>query len=221
MNIMNKFRKLFSATTKSLKEREVPITEILCHLVVLGPLKPTYSDLSLPAFRCQLPKLKQAKNVDEVMLCIGDYCSFFDYEMLECIIDNVGTEQDTTNLLQYKEEFRKYAERHVFKCPSKISEVNSEGHISMFVTLDDTYDNCTVSKLHHFVGTLKQVLNISSGTGLKLRHVEPGSLKLTFQLPYSSLQDIFPLTSQQEAALSGLGVDKLWLIYQFEHKVEA
>ena len=32
------------------------------------------------------------------------------------------------------------------------------------------------------------------------------------------LQEIFPLSDQQEEALSRLGVEKLWLIYQFNRQ---
>ena len=209
VNIMKKFRKLFSATTKSLKDRKVPIPEILCELVGLGSLSPTYDYSKNLPFGCQLPELRKAENTDEVMLCIGEYCSFFYFEMLECIIDNLGTAQDKTNLKKYKEEFQKYAERHVFECPSEICEMTKRGHISMFVTLDDAYKNCNVSNIHLFVSNLEDVLNISSGSGLKLCRIEPGSLKLTFQLPLSVLQDIFPLSSEQEVALAGLGVMQL------------
>ena len=217
VNIMKKFQVLFSATTKSLKRRNVSITEILCHLVGLGSLKPTFKDQDLP-FRCQLPGLRNAKNVDEVMLCIGDYCSFFNFQMLECIIDSLGTDQDKVNLSKYKEEFCEYAERHVFKCPAEVGKMSKEDHAEMFIKLDDTYENCTVGNLHLFVRKLQEVLNTSSISGLKLCRIEPGCLKLTFQLPFSILQDIFPLSSEQEAALTGLGVDNLWLIYQFNRQ---
>ena len=217
VDIMNKFQELFSATTKSLKKRSVSVTEILCHLVGLGSLKPTFLDQGLP-FRCQLPGLKSTKNVDEVMLCIGDYCSFFNSQMLECIIENLGTDQDEENLSKYRAEFRKYAERHVFECPSEVGKMSKEDHAEMFIKLDDTYENCTVGNLCVFVRKLQDILKTSSTSGLKLCRTEPGCLKLTFQLPLSVLQDIFPLSSEQEADLAGLGVDNLWLIYQFKRQ---
>ena len=207
-NIIKKYQKLFSATTKSLKDRKVRIPEILCHLVGLGPLTPTFDYSNLPSFGCQLPGLEKAENIDEVMLCIGHYCSFFYFEMLECIIDNLGTKRDKLNLSEYKEDFQKYAERHVFECPSEVGEM-SEGHASIIVTLDDAYKNCSVSNLHLFVSNLQEVLNISSGSGFKLCRIEPGSLKLIFQLPFCVIQAIFPLSSEQEAALTKMGIVQL------------
>ena len=214
-NMMRKFQALFSSTTKSLKERKIPTTELLCHLVGMGPVKATFNYLNLPPFRCQLPGLKEAKNSDDVMLVVGDYCSFFNLEMLECIIDKVGAEQDKRNLSQYKEDFSRYAERHVFESPSEVGKVSKEGHVSMFVILDETYDICAVSHLQLFIVKLRDILNVSPGDGLKLCHITPGSLRLTFQLPTCVANRIFPLSSEQEAALSSKGVYKLWLIYQF------
>ncbi len=215
INMMCKFQELFSSTTKSLKERKIQKTELLCHLVGMGPMKPTFNDLSLPPFRCQLPGLTEAKNSDDVMLVVCGYCSFFDLQMLECIINKVVAEQDKRNLSRYKEEFNQYAQRHVFECPSDIGKVSKEGHVNMFVILDETYDNCTVSRLQLFIVKLRDVLNISPGDGLKLCHITPGSLRLTFQLPACVANNIFPLSSEQEAALACEGLYKLWLIYQF------
>ena len=122
--------------------------------------------------------------------------------------------QDRKNLEKYREEFDKYAERHVFECPAEVGTV-SEGLANMFVTLDETFNSCTVRGLDLFVENLRKTLKISTGAVFKLTHVAPGSLKLTFQLPYSLLQDIFPLSSEQEPALNGMGVVNLWLIYHF------
>ena len=219
--MMKKYQKLFSATTKSLKDRKVSIPEILCQLVGLGPQGPIFECSDLPAFGCQIPGLKKANNTDEVMLCVGEYCSFFYFEMLECIIDNIGTEQDKTNLAKYKDDFQIYAERHVFECPSELCEMNNEGHANMFVTLDDTYKDCNAKNLHLFVSKLRELLNLSSGSGLKLCRIAPGSLKLTFQLPHVVQQAIFPLSSQQEIALASLGVVELSCgYYQFTNTEE-
>ena len=215
--MIHKFQNLFSATTESLKRQKVSVRAVYCHLVGLGQVLPTYDDLELPAFRRQLPKLREAKTVDDAMAIIGDYCSFFNFRMIEHIIDKLGTQQDKNNLSKYKDEFGKYAERHVFECPSEVGTV-SKGLAKMFVTLDQTFESCTVRNLELFVDNLRKTLNISAGAVFKLCHVTPGSLKLTFQLPFSVLQDIFPLSSEQEAALADLGVDNLWLIYQFNRQ---
>ena len=205
-DMMYKFQQLFSATSRSLKQRNIPTTVLTSHLECLGSVKPTFKDSGLPPLRHQLPGLANAKTVDAVMSVVKDYCSFFNYRMLEHIINEVGAEQDKQSLAKYKEEFAKYGERHVFECPSEVGRMSEEGHANMFVTLDDSFDNCTVNHLQSFISNLRKTLNISSTIVLKLCRIESGSLKLTFQLPHFVLQDIFPLSHEQEAELFSLGV---------------
>ena len=83
-----------------------------------------------------------------------------------------------------------------------------EEHDNLFVTLDEAFDNCNVNHLSAFVSNLQKVLNISDMT-LRLCQVEPGSLKLIFQLPCFVQQAIFPLSSDQKVGLSDLGVVQL------------
>ena len=214
MDMIQKFQDLFSATTESLKQRKISVQEIVCHLVGLGPSPPAYKDLNLPTFRRKLPELINAKTVDAAMLVIGNYCSFFNYYMIEHLVKKLGTEQDKKNLEKYKKEFSEYAERHVFECPSEVGTV-SEGLAKMVVTLtlDKTYEEYTMSYLDLFVSDLRKLLNISSSAVFKLCHIAPGSLRLTFQLHRSMIEDIFPLTREQEAELAKLSVDNLTLIY--------
>jgi hypothetical protein len=211
MDMIQKFQDLFSATTESLKERKKSVQEIACHLIGLGPSPPAYKHLNLPTFEQKIPELTNAKTVDVAMLVIGKYCSFFNYYMVENIINKLGTEQDIKNLEKYKKEFSEYAERHVFECPSEVGTM-SEGLTKMVVTLDETYDSYTVKYLDLFVSNLRKILNISNAA-FKLCHIAPGSLKLTFQLHRSMIEDIFPLTREQEAELAKLGIDNLTLIY--------
>ena len=202
------FQALFKATRMSLVERKVTVGDLLKHLDCLGSIKPLYKGSDLPVFGCQLPRLRETENVDNAMSVISSYCSFFNYHILEEIIINLGTEQDKASLEKYKEEFGMYAQRHVFECPSEVGEITEEGHANMFVTLDIVYDSYTVSHLYAFVSNLQRVLKIPA-VSLRLCRIGPGSLRLMFQLPYSVQQVTFPLSSDQEAELTSLGVIQL------------
>ena len=217
--IMEKYQKLFSATLNSIKQNKVSVETILCHLVGMSQAKPVFKHSNVKPFGCVVPDLEEADSIDKVMLCVGKYSSFFCFQMLECIIENVGTAKDKKNLAKYKEDFKKYAERHVFMCPSEISEGNGEDHADFYVALDDTYNDCALIKVHSFVSDLQNILNIPPSAGLKPYRIEVGSLKVTFQLHFSLLKFVFPLTMEQEANLVKLGVKDLWLIYHFSRKM--
>ena len=200
-----KFQELFKATRKSLVERKIAVGELLKHLDCLGSIKPLYKGTTLPVLGCQLPELRKTSSVDDAMSVISGYCSFFNFRIVECIVENLGTDQDKTNLKKYTEEFSVYAQCHVFECPSELGEIDEESHANMFVTLDATYDSYTASHLCSFVGNLQRVLKIPA-MSLRLCRIGPGSLKLIFQLPHSIQQTTFPLSSDQEAVLGNIGV---------------
>ena len=204
-----KFQKLFTSTKKSLREEKVSVAELISHLECLGSIKPTYVDIGRSPLRSQLPGLADAKTVDAVMSVVKDYCSFFNYHMVEHIIDEFGTKQDKENMASYKENFTKYAKCCITQCPSEVGKMSEEGCANLFVTLDDSFDNCAISHLSVFIGNLRKILKIPSSVALRLCRVNLGSIKLIFQVPLSVQQAIFPLSSEQEAELSSLGVVQL------------
>ena len=204
--IMYKFQELFSATVTSLKERRVTVNELSNHLGCLGALEPTYEDSKRRYLRQELPG---AETVDDVMAVVREYSSFFNYRMLGNIINHVGGEQDKKNLTKYLEDFAEYAKRKVFQCPREVGTMIGEGHANIFVTLDKSYDNCTVSSLDDFKMELKRTLNISSDVMIQLCRIEVGSVKLTFQIPNFVQKAVFPLSYEQEMALARLGIMQL------------
>jgi hypothetical protein len=208
---MYKFQELFTATRKSLWEKKVSVKDLVHHLECLGPVQPAYTDVGQSPLRCQIPALANAKSVDDVMSIVKDYSPFFNCRMLEHVISKFGTKRIKEKLAEYKEDFAKYAECCVIECPSEVSKMSEDGYSNMFVTLDDSFDNCTVSHLNIFIDDLRQTLKISSDVHLKLCRISPGSVALTFQLPTSIQQTIFksPLSEEQEKALAGLGVVEL------------
>ena len=204
-----KFQKLYTATRRSLRDEKVTVAELVCHLEVLGSIKPIYKDVGQSPLRRQLPALANIQHVDDVMSVVKDYCSFFNYHIVARIIEEFGTPKDKDNLAAYKKDFEEYAQCCVVEESIKVGEMSEEGFSNMFVTLDDSFDNCTVRYLNVFVADIRKALNISSDVELRLCHIMCGSIKLTFQLPLSLRQDIFPLSPEQEASLAALGVVEL------------
>ena len=204
-DMMYKFQDLFTSTTKSFRARRVAVKDLAQHLKGLGQLKPTFKDTGELPLRRRLVELEKKESVDDAMSIVFDYCSFFNYRMLEHIINKLGVEQDRVNLARYKEDFARYGERHIFECPAVVGEMSEEGQANMFVTLDDSFDNCNVNHLYAFVSNLEKVLTMDN-VSLRLCRISPGSLKLIFQLPLAVQREIFPLSCDQESALAGLGV---------------
>ena len=217
VSIMFKFQKLFSATVKSLKERNITVKELSNHIGCLHALKPAYKYSKRGYLGSELPK---AETVDDVMEIVREYSSFFNYNMIENIIDSLGGEQDRKNLIIYLEEFAEYAKRKVFECPRELGTMNEDGCANVFVTLDESYDDCTLSSLDHFKYVLQAILDIPPDVVMTLCRLEPGSLRLTFQISLFIQQSIFPLSDDQEATLTKRGVMQLGCgNYQFTKRV--
>ena len=204
-----KFQKLYTATRRSLRDEKVSAAELIRHLECLGSIKPIYKDAGQSPLRRQLPGPASVQHVDDVMSVVKDYCSFFNYHMLEHIIDEFGTPKDKENLSAYKKDFEEYAQCCVIEGSMEVGKMSEEGFSNMFVTLDDSFDNCPLSHLNVFIADIRKVLNISSDVDLRLCRINCGSIKLVFQLPLSLGQDIFPLSPEQEASLAALGVVEL------------
>jgi hypothetical protein len=218
VDMMYEFQELFSATIKSLKERKVAVKELLNHIGCLVAIEPIYQDSKLGQLRCELPK---AETIDDVMSVVREYSSFFNFRMLKNIINHLGGEEDRKNLAAYLQEFAEYAKRKVYECPCEVGRFNEAGRSNVFVTLDKSYDNCTISCLKNFEKELAKILNVSSDVVVILCRIAPGSLQLIFQIPLSLQKAIFPLSSEQEVALTKLGVVQLSCgEYQFTNDSE-
>lgn len=214
--MMSKFHTLFLATVNSLKDRNVSVSEIQSRVATKfnasNSLAIAYDSSDSPIWHLIIPGLMNANNVDEIMICIGRCCSFVTFRILELIVDHNGTEDDKLNVIKYKKELNTYSQQHVLKHPLQISKL-SNGRINLFVKLDDTYEKCKIERLIEFVHNFLDVIKCSFA--IKLCCFEPQhGCALTFQLPFALLPYIFPLSSNNQAALANMGVDKLWLSHQ-------
>ena len=97
----------------------------------------------------------------------------------------------------------------MYECPCEVGQLNEAGQSNILVTLDKSYDNCTVSSLKNFERELAEILNVSSDVVVILCRIAPGSLKLIFQILLEIQKTIFPLSREQEVALTELGVAQL------------
>ena len=146
-----------------------------------------------------------------------DYMSFFNYHLIEHIINVLGTEVDKAELKKYKANFQQYAKRRVYKCPPQFGPVSEVGHADIFVKIDSRYENYAITEIDDFCQTLNDLLGVSSQCVLHLCWVEKGCFQLTFQVPLFLKEKIFPLSREQERALAAAGV--IWLVcekYQFQ-----
>ena len=199
--IKQEFQDLVSAFIKSFEKRRVPIDELVSHVMTLKVFDPVLKEPQVPVFRVYFEELKAAKTIQEVFMVLDDCFSFFNYDIIEYIIEGLGTVEDKAGLQRYKKEFMQYAKRRIFECPLEHGSVSDTNHATLVVKLDANYDNYTVAALEIFRCRLSDTLHLSPKGVLRLCRVDKGCIQLTFQVPSFVLQKIFPLSSEQERAL--------------------
>ena len=219
-DIMDKFWYLHSRVYKSLCERNVPVNKLVTHLLSLHAFDPVYEDSQKPALQTFFQELRNAGSIEDVLYITRDYFSFFNYRVIEHIVDGLGTDQDRVELQNYKQAFDEYSRRRIFECPQVYGSKSSADHVDLVLKVDCVYEKFTVKELKKFQYRLSRIFCVSPQSILRLCRVEEGCLQLIFQVPSFVQQEIFPLSNQQVSALAAEGVIRLTCgDYQFVAKV--
>ena len=155
--------------------------------------------------------LMKAQTIDDMMLIIQSYCSFFNFSLIETMVDRFEQFHGfKPKLEEYKEAFAKYAEHKL--CPSGIG-LNTEAGLGteaaeIVIKLDDAYKDCRLTHLETLRKDLCQIFRIPLEI-FPLDRVQPGSVCVIFQVPEFMKMEIFPLSEKQIIALRELNYDKI------------
>jgi len=214
------FQYLVSTTLISLEKQQVTVRRFLPHLMTFGADEPVLKDSQAPVFDQRLSDLEKAGDLLEVFMGLKDYMSFFNYHLIEHIINVLGTEEVKAELKKYKTNFQEYAKHRVYECPPQFGPVSKVGHADIFVKIDSRYENYTLAEIEDFSQELSDLLGVSSQGVLRLCWVQKGCFQLTFQIPSFLKKEIFPLSREQERGLAAKGVIRLTCgKYQFQVSV--
>ena len=218
-DIVHKFWHLHSTVYESLRQRNVPVDRLVVHLLSLGAFDPVTKDSQKPVLQT-FQQLQKAGSIEDVLLAIKDYFSFFNYHVIQHIVDKLGTEHDKIELQNYEKAFEEYSKRRIYECPPVYGTMSNDGHTNLVLKLDSVYEKFTVKELKKFEYRLSRIFCVSPQTVLRLCRVDEGCLQLIFQVPSFVQQEIFPLSSEQESALTAEGVIRLTCGgYEFVAKV--
>ena len=205
--IIKNFNRFIISVRESFDRRGISLERVIEVLMGFGTFTCVSSRAKKFVFEEDFENLKAAESMMKIMEIVRRYCNFFSYDIVEELVTILGDEKDIKNLSKYIEDFNEYAKRKVYECPTELSPVTESGQAIIYVTLDKSYDDCTLSHLQLFHRKLCQILNISSKSVLRLCRIEPGSIKLVFSLPQPLLREILtPLSFEQKERLIALKV---------------
>ena len=174
--------------------------ELLSCLTILKTMDPvTEEPLSLNCFT----DVMNAGTIPKVFIALSNYFSFFNYDIIDLIVTELGTKEDEQELQKYKNEFQLYARRRVYECPQfgQFGPMNEIDHADILVKVDSHYESYTVQELWGFRKRLSEILNISSAFVQSASYV-------TDQRQWTSVQK--QMSNQHQAPLAMvLGFRKL------------
>ena len=207
------FANVAASIYRSLITRSVAVDRLKACMMGFNCRTKVYDGSDQSMFRKQRRKFDEpSATVTKVWNIIGEYFSFFDYDILELIANTLGTEQDKENVVKYKTEFAAYARRRLVideEASGKSPGTNEQSSPdSAFVILDSSYDDCEIGDIKRLQKKLSKIFNLKDGV-LQLRKVRKNCVQLVFEIPDFLVHIVFPLLPDQESALGELGVTKL------------
>ena len=151
--------------------------------------------------------LRSATTIDATFFVLGEHWSFFNYEILEYIIERLGDDNDKKSLEAFLEKFETFCKHKIFEvapssCGHKQSSLKKEKRMFVVVTEKSMLQNLgDVKDAQH---KLASMLGINSAQ-LRLHRIDEGSVILVMSVPDIVAQKLFPLPKDKVAELKREG----------------
>ena len=205
--LKREFTKLFTNVRRSLEKQNISAESLLSHLKTLEAIdrefvitKPMASDK---------PQMKTIESLAELFPAIVPYCSWFNHLLVENIIETFC--EDDEKLLQkfkeYKDNFTKYCEARLCKCP--LDQFGADHtHIDttpVVMKIDQEWKTVKIKQIEVVRENIAATLKIQSHH-LHLQTVRKGCVELVFNLPNLVATKYLPPSTKQITTLKNVGV---------------
>ena len=147
-------------------------------------------------------ELAGTTSVYDVFKAIRPYCSYFNYDVLEALVQINGSPQDKHYLKEYEEAFSAYCKAVPCVetvCGSDHKNAKSK-RIKLKFKLDYDREQLKPDVIRSIKSKIAGHLGVKS-SALYLRRVEEGCTSLEFLVPAFILEDLFPLSHTLQFAL--------------------
>lgn len=152
--------------------------------------------------------LMAAKSINEVIRQISPFVSFFNYSLIEVVVHKHGSSVDRKNFKDYLNKLEEFCRCKTTEVPSVLASQDPMSTLFKVKLGSDFQGQVyTVKAVNLFRIKLCKILHITEPS-LRLFSLHGGHILLTFLLPNFIISCVFPLTQDQERALSGEGVKK-------------
>ena len=196
-----KFLKLQTDLIKSLKEVVTPaqlIQTLKAHACSMTNSSKNRSSATL--FQDHEEALIAAKEIEDIFIVINPYFSYFNYELIEVIVDVHGAHEDKENMQQYHNEFSDYCKK--MPCIEFNEECSSSEskRTKIKFKLDFDRNQLKLGDVKHIQRRIAGILHVKPSI-LYLHCIEDGCMLITFLIPTSFVGGLMELINCNKAVL--------------------
>ena len=191
--IVTEFAKLTKRMRKSLVDQQVHPKEVLSSVLGIAPSKSSTFPL------LETLDVSSVTSVYDIIihLQLKSYISFFNYDIVEYLINEYGTDEDKAELGEYIRHFQDFCQRSVFEIPQRVHGHPPKESTQLAIKV---VPKCQWSRFS--LGDAKNVqikiageLNLPNCASLPLFEISKGCVRLTFALPKTIMELVKPKLS--------------------------
>ena len=144
--------------------------------------------------------LVEAKRIEEIFIIINPYLSYFNYELVQVIIDTHGTDKDKKNMQQYLKDFSDYCKKVPCVEFHEESDCNESKRTKIKFKLDYNKSQLKLGDVKRIQRRIARILKLKPSV-LFLHSVDDGCVVFTFLLPTSTINHVMDMIACKESTL--------------------
>ena len=201
--MVTKFASLTLFLEQSLEDQEIPLRKIVDCVLSLQAFT---EDIGLKLLEKKDEEaIQQAQSVTDVFIILRSYISFFNYEIMEHLVEHHGSSDDHKRLEEYLTAFNAFCQRSVFEVPPNVYSSKSRTDCKVFAVKCTERVATTLEGVRGVRGKIADVLGLRA-CSLQLCSILKGCMELRFILSTAVADCILPVSPAKQRALNEIGV---------------
>ena len=199
-NISEEFDNIIYSFLEYVEEHDVPIKTLKSCLFARIRQPTIYEDDP----QCTPEDLEnEVKDISTFEKNFRPYCSFFNFTLLERLIERARYKDGLQLMKTYKKNFEEYLRKvNISQIPHGVGTDRDKSSKQFVVELSDCFKSCRGVFVIRLIKDLRRVFHIEESC-LELRIIKDCSVHVVFQV-FQSLENVFPLSDKTKNALKSL-----------------
>ena len=201
------FDRLTLSTRKSIETQGILTRELARCMLSFKAFSSNHSASQTPLLEEHKTDILSSDSIVQTFWIIREYISFFNYEIIKLIIEDLGTGEDRMKLKEYEAAFSEFCQRNVFEIPPHVyGQALTHGKKQNVIVFKYTPNVAsTLQAVRWTRFEISKILGIQAYS-LQLCSVEKGCLELHFLMPAFMTEHVLASSASHSKALLDIGV---------------